>query len=120
MALDPTLWMPSEMDSEEKDAWVEAFPDDPHQAVGAAWESWATQLMSSGEEVGVTSVSTGAQSISYASPTSQSLRAMEVARWHYARSGKGAVRSPDYPASVSAAPDVSFGWNPPTWPRVLP
>ena len=51
MALDPTLWMPSEMDSEEKDAWVEAFPDDPHQAAGAAWESWATQLMSDRKSV---------------------------------------------------------------------
>lgn len=117
MAVDPTLWMPAEMDSEEKQAWADAFPTDPHKAAGAAWESWATQIKNDGNDVEVTSVSTGAQSISYARPTSDALRAMEIARWHYARSGGSAVRSPDYPSSGTAAPDVSFGWNPPTWPR---
>ena len=112
MALDPTIWMPELMDSEEKDEWAAAYPDDAHRAAGAAWESWAAQLKATGEDVGVTSVSTGAQSISYATGTSAVQRALDVAAWHYARSPAGAVLSPDY----NRTPDTPITSQiPPTW-----
>lgn len=103
MAFDVTAWMPPEMSPEEQAAWLAAYPDDPHMAAGMAWESHAAALMASGTSSGlekaVTSISTGAQSITYAKPVSLSQAASDVAAWHFLRSRRTAVRSPDYPAT---------------------
>lgn len=95
MAIDATLWMPSGMDAEEKTEHDTAHPGDPHGAAAAAWESWAAQL-NAAEATGVAgdvtqtvaSVSTGAQSVSYAQGQSvtPSSQARTQAAWHRARS----------------------------------
>jgi hypothetical protein len=112
---DVTIWMPDDMDEGEKEHWASAYPTNPHKAAGMAWESWAAQLADD-EVAVVSSVSTGAQSVSYAQPTSAHSRAVARANWHFSRM-PGAVRSPDYPTSVG--PTMSFGWEAPTWPRSL-
>lgn len=114
MTVDATLWMPEEMDPSEKAAWDASAPGDPHLAAGRAWESWAAEIKASGQDVEVASVSTGAQSVSYVAGTSASQRALDIAAWHYAKRGKGAVLSPDY----NRTPDAPFtSLLPPTWPR---
>ena len=75
MTFDATVWMPDEMDPDEKSAWAAKYPDDPHRAAGSAWESWAALIKASGEDVRVASVSTGGQSVSYEMGTSASSRA---------------------------------------------
>lgn len=112
MTFDVTTWMPDEMDPDEKSAWAAKYPDDPHRAAGSAWESWAALIKASGEDVRVASVSTGGQSVSYEMGTSASSRALDVAAWHYARSARLAVRSPDY----NRTPDTPISsFVPPTW-----
>lgn len=95
MAIDATLWMPSGMDDGEKSEHDANHPGDPHGAAADAWESWAAQLTGA-EATGVAadvaqevaSVSTGAQSVSYANgrSTSPSSQARVQAAWHRARS----------------------------------
>lgn len=93
---DATLWMPSGMDDGEKAEHDEAHPGDPHGAAAAAWESWAAQL--AGTEAtgqaptsGVLSVSTGAQSVTYAEARTAGGAALQQAAWHRARSAAGSV-----------------------------
>lgn len=95
MAVDATLWMPKGMDDGEKQEHADAHVGDPHAAAADAWESWAAQLAGA-EATGVAtdvtqevaSVSTGAQSVSYANgrSTSPSSQARVQAAWHRARS----------------------------------
>ncbi len=65
--LDPKAWMPDGMTQADKDALIAAHPDDPHRAAAEAWEAWAASLGTAGGDGtrGATSVSTGAQSVSY-------------------------------------------------------
>lgn len=92
MAVDATLWMPAGMDAELKTAHDEAHPDDPHAAAAAAWEDWAAQLegaaASSTEatvDQVVQSVTTGAQSVTYAQGRTLTSQALDRATWHRAR-----------------------------------
>lgn len=95
MAIDATLWMPTGMDDGEKAEHDENHPGDPHGAAADAWESWAAQLTAA-EATGVaedvtqtvSSVSTGAQSVTYSSGQSvtPSSQARVQAAWHRARS----------------------------------
>lgn len=93
MAVDATLWMPSGMGAEEKADHDTAHPGDPHGAAAAAWESWAAYLAgleasseTAGPDVGVRSVSTGAQSVTFDGAVTMRARAQEQAAWHRARS----------------------------------
>lgn len=86
---DWTGWMPADMPQDEKDHWAQAYPDDPHGAAAAAWESWAATLQDDEAgmaNAGVRSVSTGAQSVTYDGPRTASGQAAQRARWHRARS----------------------------------
>lgn len=88
MAFDVTTWMPPGMDQTAKDYWAAQYPDDPHMAAAAAWESWAAsnpEDIASGTGAGVRTVSTGAQSVTYDGPRTVFAQSMERARWHRAR-----------------------------------
>lgn len=80
------------MDAEDKTAHDEAHPDDPHAAAAAAWEDWASRLeaaaASSAEaavDQVVQSVSTGAQSVTFATAKTTTQTALDRATWHRAR-----------------------------------
>lgn len=99
----PQAWMPPSLSPEEKDGFAAAFPNDPHGAAAAAWESYAATLPA---EAAVTGVSTGAQSITYAKGSSPFADAQARADFHRARScpyttpvggdyAKGHVEDPD-------------------------
>jgi hypothetical protein len=79
---DPKAWMPTDMLDSDKQYFITLHPEDPHAAAASAWEAWAATLES---EALVASVSTGAQSISYAKGYSASQSALERASWHRAR-----------------------------------
>lgn len=86
--MDSTTWMPKGMDPVEKQEHADAWPDDPHAAAAAAWESWAAQQQedeTTAALAGVRSVSTGAQSITYDGPRTASGKAAQRAAWHRAR-----------------------------------
>lgn len=92
MAIDATLWMPAGMDDGEKAEHAAANPDDPHGAAADAWESWASQVeanAASSETATVDqivqSVTTGAQSVTYAQGRTITSQALERATWHRAR-----------------------------------
>lgn len=94
----PQDWMPADMGPVVKDTYAALFPTDPHLAAAHAWDTWAQTLLSAdGGTTLVSSVSTGSQSISYATPVSAHSAALDVMHWHLARSRKGAVLSPDFP-----------------------
>ena len=93
MAVAATLWMPTGMDDREKAEHDAAHPGDPHGAAAAAWESWGAYLAgleASSETAtpptGVVSVSTGAQSVTFAGVVTATTRAQQQAAWHRARS----------------------------------
>lgn len=75
-------WLPQGMGVEERQFYVEAYPNDPHAAAAHAWESWAVQMET---DSGVQSIQTGEQSITYASPSSGPQDAWNRAKWHRAR-----------------------------------
>ena len=95
---DSTTWMPPNMDQAAKDYWAALYPDDPHAAAAAAWESYAATLEATGA---VDSVQTGAQSIRYAGASSPAMEAAKRATWHRARSR---VRS------VEVGPTLEWGY----------
>lgn len=119
MAVDPTTWMPSDMTEEEKQAWADAYPLSPHEAAARAWEAWADSLAASVdiEATGVTSATTGAQSVTYAEASGVIADARRKASYHWARTAR-TVRSPDYPASTDPdpCPPAAGRLGPPTWP----
>lgn len=80
-----TAWMPPSLSDEDKQGFADAYPDDPHRAAAAAWESYAASLpVVPGE--GATSVSTGAQSVSYGPLGGGEYgQAMARADWHRSR-----------------------------------
>jgi hypothetical protein len=120
MAVDATLWMPAGMTSEAKTAHDEAHPDDPHAAAAAAWEDWAAQLEAAAassttaeiEQV-VQSVTTGAQSVTFAPGKTLTSQALDRATWHRARARVYSVQvGPEhetFPTSI-AEEDVNEVW----------
>lgn len=86
----PQAWMPADMLTDEKDHWAGVYPTDFHMAAAVAWESWAGQ-MAEGEAAAVQSVSTGAQSITYAKGSSRLADALDRANWHRARAKAASV-----------------------------
>lgn len=98
------------MDDGEKAEHDAAHPGDPHGAAAAAWESWGAQL--AGAEAssagatptaGVVSVSTGAQSVTYAEARTARGAALEQAAWHRARAGVLSVElGPEYGVATEA------------------
>lgn len=78
----PIDWMPPLLDDARK-AEIAAEVSDPHMAAAVAWEEWAATLDVEGA---VTSVSTGAQTITYAKGHSPWQAAMDRASWHRSRS----------------------------------
>lgn len=95
----PQAWMPSALTDDEKDAFAEAYPDDPHGAAAAAWESYSATL-----PIGptVTGVSTGAQSVSYATGYQEADAAAKRGAWHRARSKT---------TTVQVGGDYEWGWT---------
>lgn len=91
-------WMPKGMDPAEKQAIADSY-DDPHMAAAIAWETWAAQMDAEGN---VTSINTGAQSITYAKGSSPFTVAMERATWHRNRA---TVRS------VNVGEHYRYGWT---------
>lgn len=113
MAVDATLWMPNGMDDGEKADHDAAHPGDPHGAAAAAWESWAAQLgaaATDGPEV--VSVSTGAQSVTYARGGTSG-QALTRAAWHRARAKAEAVAlGPQYGVTTEVQYFADDGSNP--------
>lgn len=100
------------MDDGEKAEHDAAHPGDPHGAAAAAWESWGAQLAGAeassagaAPAAGVVSVSTGAQSVTYAEARTARGAALEQAAWHRARAGVLSVEvGPEY----GVATEVSY------------
>ena len=78
----PQDWMPPDMPSEDQDAYADLFPEDPHRAAAEAWGAWAATLTAT---PAVSSVSTGDQTVQYASGASSYDAAMQRANWHASR-----------------------------------
>ena len=91
-------WMPSGMDPADKQAFADAYPTDPHRAAAMAWQSWAASLPI---EPPVTSVSTGAQSISYEKGYSEYEAAMARSDWHLVRAKA---------VAINVGQHYRFGW----------
>lgn len=92
-------WMPADLSDEDKDELAAQYPGDPHRAAAAAWELYAGGLTDE-EGDGAVSVSTGSQSITFASPRGARYEAMARASWHRARSK---------PLSVPVGPTHEWG-----------
>ena len=92
--------MPPEMPQEDKDAWAERYPTDPHRAAGEAWEAWAATLPVTAT---VTSVSTGDQSVTYKDGVSEYDAAVQRAEWHLARANVRSVALVSGPSLVYGA-----------------
>ena len=84
--LDPTSWMPAGMPTGDKDDIAAAYPGDPHAAAAVAWEVWAATVQDDGT-VGVQSVTTGAQTVTYAGSSGSGVvgDALRRAAWHRSR-----------------------------------
>jgi len=86
---DTAAWFPAGLSQPEIDVYLAEYPDDPHRAAAAAWydNAAAQDLVVEGA---VQSVSTGAQSVTYAG--GQTLHDAATARgdWHL---GRAKVRS---------------------------
>lgn len=78
----PKAWMPKDMLDSDKDRFVQMAPNDPHMAAALAWEAWAAVA---DDTPVVQSVSTGAQSATYAKGHSPFTAAMDRAAWHRSR-----------------------------------
>jgi hypothetical protein len=81
-------WFPVGLPDDVKDRISAAHPDDPHMAAAMAWEAWAATLAASGDAPlsGVTSVSTGSQSVSYGGRGHGAIAsALDRASWHRSR-----------------------------------
>lgn len=120
--MDFTTWMPPDLSPEEKAHWAEQYPDDPHAAAAAAWESYAATLPAT---AGVDSVSTGAQSVKYARASSPAADAAARAAMHRARSKVGSVPVAPvvryaYPLGLDAEPAVIVTYESPPMPPTLP
>lgn len=124
MAFDVTTWMPPGMDQTAKDYWAAQHPNDPHMAAAAAWESWAAsnpEDIASGTGVGVKSVSTGAQSVTYDGPRTVFAQSMERARWHRARARATSVDvGPQYAAEWRSGERDEVTYDSPPMPPTLP
>lgn len=111
--LSAQAWMPDGMLQADKDALAAAHPDDPHLAAALAWEAWAAAGagVPAGQQqgsLGATSVSTGAQSVSYADgygpgPVGEALRR---GAWHRSRAKARSVDlAPLYERTSGVLPD---------------
>lgn len=81
-------WMPQDMPLGDRLDYLSAYPDDPHRAAAMAWEDHAAALQDTADgQGGVTSVSTGAQSVSYSDGYGTGSRgdALRRAAFHRAR-----------------------------------
>lgn len=100
---DPKAWMPAEMLDSDKDYFISLSPNDPHMAAAFAWEAWAATLEA---KPVVQSVSTGAQSATYAKGYSPYTNAMERATWHRSRAKvKSVPVGPHYVDTASYDPN---------------
>jgi hypothetical protein len=79
---DPKAWMPKDMLDADKDYFAHLAPTDAHMAAALAWEAWSSTLDA---EPVVQTVSTGAQSATYAKGYSPHQNAQERAAWHRSR-----------------------------------
>lgn len=88
---DVASWFPPGTDPDDVETMLAAYPGDPHRAAADAWDSYAASLaVSAGGEV--TSVSTGVQSVTYASGSSPFTTATARADWHRARANVRSVQ----------------------------
>ena len=127
--MDTTEWMPPSMDQADKDAFAASHPDDPHRAAQTAWETYAATLPT-GDAEGVHSVSTGAQSVTYANGSGPRGVALGRAAWHASRARVYSVQvGPDAALAAAgtsaqpenqAAPRLATGADAPIEPRSLP
>ena len=99
----PQSCMPPAMPDAQKDEIAANHPDDPFLAAAEAWATWANEIPV--EEQGVTSISTGNQSITYDSGGPYEA-AMDRSRWFKSRSKQN--------AAVQLSGNYKFGWNRPT------
>lgn len=82
-------WFPAGMDPADVTALLEAYPGDPHAAAADAWEDYAASLAPEAE---ATSVSTGAQSVTYSGRSSAAGVALDRADWHRRRANVKSVK----------------------------
>lgn len=93
------------MDPADKAEFVALHPDDPHAAAAAAWEHHAASLPVSTTD-GVSSVNTGAQSVSYKHGGGEHDVAIGRANWHRSRAKVRSVAvGPEFSKSPSAEHD---------------
>lgn len=99
MLVDPIPWMPPDMPEERKQAWRDAYREDPHRAAAQAWEEWAGTLAT---DPVIQSASTGQQSVTYRDGKSAFTQAEKRAAWHRARAKAYTVET--YSMSTPASP----------------
>jgi len=86
---DVNAWFPPGLSQEDRDALLAAYPGDPHAAAADAWFDYAAGLDSAAS---VTSVSTGAQSVTYAAGSSPFAVATGRGDWHLSRAHAKTVK----------------------------
>jgi hypothetical protein len=89
---DVNAWFPPTWEQADIDAALEAYPGDPHRAAADAWDDYAAGLDTAASSAEVVSVSTGAQSVTYASGSSPFSVATDRADWHRRRANARSVK----------------------------